>query len=71
MHNQKPQDLGFNRTGVKMSPMKFPKQLQGAASMTYPPSGSEEALAENRIRFMPEAEAVGSVPITASLKGAF
>ncbi|HXH76207.1 MAG TPA: ferritin-like domain-containing protein [Bacteriovoracaceae bacterium] len=69
MQNQA--ELGLNKTGVKMSPMDATEAVEGAMVYTNPPAGSEDALAENRIRYMRESDMVGTVPMPASLKGAF
>ena len=70
MDNQMSTELGRNRTGIKMSPFEATKTAEGAASFTEPTPGNENALAENRILYMREADPVGTVPLPGSLKGA-
>lgn len=72
MDNQKATDLGFNKTGIKMSPIEATKTAEGAAGKTVPPDGDGfEALKEMRIDYIKESEAVGTVPMPGTPKGMF
>ena len=52
-----------------MSPMEAAKTEKGAAEYTKPTRGSSEAIGENRIFYMREADPQGTLPIPPSLKG--
>jgi ferritin-like metal-binding protein YciE len=63
--------LGMNRTGRKMAPIESKKTAEGAAQLTLPPSSGEDniSIAENRSRYIMEAEPVGTVPLPGTLRG--
>ncbi len=70
MDNQKANELGMNRTGIKMSPLEAGKMAEGSLKMTIPPEGDGmNALSDIRIDYMKESRAVGTVPVPASPKG--
>jgi ferritin-like protein len=63
--------LGLNRTGAMMSPIDSAKTAEGAQTYTHPLSGDEyTGLGGNRIRYMKDSGALGTVPVPATLKGA-
>lgn len=62
-------EMGLNRTGTKMSPINSEKTIEGAERLTTPPPGTGSQIAENRIRYMKEADSIGSIPFPASIKG--
>jgi rubrerythrin len=63
-------DIGMNKTGVMMSPIDSTKSAEGAVELTTPPEGDASAFSENRIRYMKEAEPIGTLPMPGSVKGA-
>lgn len=67
-HNEE-QQLGMNKSGVMMAPKEAAKTEKGAAELTKPTPGSSEAIGENRIFYMSEADVQATLPIPASLKG--
>jgi rubrerythrin len=69
MDMQQNTKLGLNRTGRKMAPIEAKKSAEGAIRLTDPAEGDELSLAENRMRYMLEAEALGTIPLPANLKG--
>lgn len=72
MNNQMPAELGKNLTGAMMSPKDSVKTAEGAVELTQPVSeGDSTAIGLNRIRYMKEADPVGTVPMTGTLKGMF
>lgn len=71
MDNTMGTEIGMNRTGVKISPLDSSKTAAGAETFTVPTQGSEDALGLNRIRYMKEADPVGTVPMPGSIKGVF
>lgn len=63
--------MGMNRTGVQMSPFDTSAMQSGMpASMTPATPGDDSALAEMRSRYITEADALGSVPLPGTMKGA-
>jgi hypothetical protein len=64
------QNLGKNRTGIDASPIDSKKLLADVEELTLPPAGSIDDLGMNRLREMKEADAIGHVPMPASLRGA-
>lgn len=69
MHKDTNAEVGLNRTGVSISPVDSEKTIEGAERLTTPPPGDGSALAENRIRYMKEADPLGSIPIPVTIKG--
>ena len=69
MDNQMSTELGLNRTGAKIDSSEATKTAEGAASYTIPSPGTDDAIAQNRIRYMREADPVGTVPMPTSLRG--
>jgi len=63
--------LGMNRTGKDTAPLLSKEMLEGTEELTVAlyPEGDDQAIAENRIRYMRESDPVGSVPVPASVKG--
>jgi tRNA isopentenyl-2-thiomethyl-A-37 hydroxylase MiaE len=55
-------DPGLNRTGMKMSPADSEQLESGTSQMTNPPVGDASAIMANRIRFIQEADSIGSMP---------
>ncbi len=64
--------IGSNRTGIQTSPIDIEKMIAGMDSKLAEPSpaGDESAIAELRAAYISEADAVGSVPPPATVKGA-
>lgn len=62
-------ELGLNRTGTKMSPRNSEKTIKGAAKLTPPSEGDGSRLAENRIKYMKDADSIGSIPLPLTIKG--
>lgn len=72
MDSQKATQFGMNRTGVKISPMEATKTAEGAKKLTVPPEGDGfSAMADIRMSYMQETDAVGTVPAPTSVKGMF
>lgn len=72
MNNQMPVESGKNQTGIMFDLKEAQKTAKGAVELTQPVSdGDSSAIAMNRILYMKEADAVGTVPAPKSLKGAF
>lgn len=69
MKEQLRPEMGMNKTGIMMSPIDSAETREGAEEYTRPPLGDNSSIAENRIRFMQEADALGTVPMPATLKG--
>lgn len=69
MNHETNAELGLNRTGIKASPIDSEKTIKGAAKLTQASSGDGSTLAANRISYMKEAEAIGSIPIPISVRG--
>lgn len=69
MNHETNAELGINRTGTDMSPLDSSKTIEGARDLTNPTPGDGSALAENRMIYIKDAEALGSIPIPTSLKG--
>ena len=63
-------ELGLNKTGLQMSPGDMKKMLEVTELTTPSSEGSDQALAEIRLRYIAAADPVGSVPPPATLKGA-
>src|SRR5690606_28364782 len=62
--------LGMNRTGMQMSPIEGPNQVEYAASQPSGPDGSgANTLAAARAAYIQDAARVGSVPVPATGKG--
>ena len=53
---------GINRTGMMASLVDSLETKEGAENLTPPSEGSSSDLGENRIRYMREAEPIGSMP---------
>lgn len=71
MNNEMGTELGKNLTGTMMSPLNSVRTAEGAVELTNPvPEGSSNDFALNRIRYMKEADPVGTMPLPASIKGA-
>lgn len=69
MNRESNAELGLNRTGIKISPIDSEKTIKGAAKLTPVSPGDCSSLAENRILYMKDADAIGSIPLPLSLKG--
>lgn len=69
MNHESNAELGLNRTGTKMSPIESVKSIEGAQELTNPSSGDGSAITENRIAYIKEADAIGSIPIPTTVKG--
>jgi hypothetical protein len=69
MDKQTTPGIGMNRTGAMISPIDSIKTKEGAAELTEPSQGDSSAMAENRIVYMKEADAIGSIPIPMTFKG--
>lgn len=67
-HNEE-QQLGMNKSGTMMAPVESAKTVKGAAEYTHPTPGSSEAIGENRIFYMQEADVQATLPIPPSVKG--
>ncbi len=63
--------VGMNRTGMQMSPFETSSMQAGMpASMTPATPGDDTALAAMRSSYIAEADAIGSVPVPATVQGA-
>lgn len=62
-------EIGMNKTGIMMSPIDSAEMREGAEEFTIPPEGDSSAIAENRIAYMKTADALGTVPMPATVKG--
>ncbi|HJV88006.1 MAG TPA: ferritin-like domain-containing protein [Noviherbaspirillum sp.] len=63
--------VGMNRTGVQMSPFETSTMQAGMpASMTPATPGDDTALADMRSQYITDADAIGSVPVPATVQGA-
>lgn len=62
--------IGKNKTGIAMSPKDAVKSIEGAKELTPVDPANLQTIGENRVRFMREAEPLGSVPVPTTLKGA-
>ena len=67
--------MGMNRTGVQMSPMDVKQMQQDAGSLsslqdTQVDVGSEFDVVAMRLKYIREADPVGSVPLPGTMKGA-
>ncbi|TFW09885.1 ferritin-like domain-containing protein [Oxalobacteraceae bacterium OM1] len=61
----------MNRTGVQMSPLDSMEMTKDVPPSMMPSTpGDESALAEMRGRYIAEADAIGSVPLPGTMKGA-
>jgi hypothetical protein len=60
--------LGKNRTGIALSPIDKKAMLE-VTQLTVPPPGDEHDLADARTEYIEESEAIGTVPLPASMKG--
>jgi len=67
-HESNP-SLGINRTGVSISPIDSHRTIKGAQELRPISEGNASGIAENRIRYIREAESMGSIPIPLTLKG--
>ena len=65
---ENPTKLGINRTGIQMSPL-LTEEMVKHAGKTVPPPGDAQALARLRGDYIAEADALGSVPVPATVKG--
>lgn len=62
---------GMNRTGVQMSPLETSDMTQAASRSMMPATpGDDSALAALRAGYIEQSEAIGSVPIPGTIKGA-
>ncbi|HEX2573324.1 MAG TPA: ferritin-like domain-containing protein [Polyangia bacterium] len=66
---KKPTDIGFNRTGISLSPIDSKLVIEGAVAGTPNPVTMPNELTEFRATFSRESEPVGTMPPPASLKG--
>lgn len=71
MENSESTELGMNRTGAKISPLESVKTAEGAQNLTVPSPGNINGIHENRIRYIRDADPIGTVPMPATLSGAF
>ncbi|WPU63875.1 ferritin-like domain-containing protein [Peredibacter starrii] len=62
---------GINRTGMMSSLVDSLETKEGAETLTSPSAGFSSELGENRIRYMREAEPIGSMPKPGKTKGLF
>ncbi|WP_408096892.1 ferritin-like domain-containing protein [Peredibacter sp. HCB2-198] len=62
---------GINRTGMMASLVDSLETKEGAEALTPPSEGFSSDLGENRIRYMREAEPIGSMPKPGKTKGLF
>lgn len=62
--------IGMNRTGIQMSPFDTGAMQSPPASEIPATPGSDAALAQMRSSYIAEADAIGSVPVPATLTGA-
>jgi ferritin-like protein len=69
MKEQLRPELGMNKTGIMMSPIDSAETREGAEEYTHPPEGDSSLIAENRIRYMKDADSLGTVPMPATMKG--
>jgi len=69
MNHESNSDLGLNRTGTKISSQDSIKTIESARALSRPSPGDCSAIAENRILYIKEADAIGAVPMPTSLKG--
>ncbi|MGH8176373.1 MAG: ferritin-like domain-containing protein [Steroidobacter sp.] len=60
--------LGANRTGLQMSPMHSKEMIENVDAVAADPTESQ-ALAETRREYILEADALGSIPAPATVKG--
>ena len=67
-HNEE-QQLGMNKSGTMMAPIESAKTEKGAAQYTQPTAGSSDAIGENRLFYMKDADVQVTLPISPSLKG--
>lgn len=62
--------MGMNRTGTALSPIDSKKMREGVGRYCVHERGGERGIAETRVRYLKEAESIGSIPIPTTLKGA-
>ncbi len=62
--------VGMNRTGIQMSPIDSKRMQDVDPSLQGDEAGDESALADLRSDYIANADALGSVPIPATLTGA-
>lgn len=61
--------LGMNRTGVQMAPKLTQEMLEGARQAGLAAEGDASALHAARLKYIQEADLLGSVPVPGSAKG--
>jgi rubrerythrin len=61
--------LGTNRTGTQTSPKMTEEQIEATRLFRPDVEGDASRITEERIKFMQEAEPLGTVPIPATAKG--
>jgi rubrerythrin len=62
--------MGMNRTGIQMSPADSKAMQEVAPTMAGDDGGDQSALADMRNDYIANADALGSVPLPATLSGA-
>ena len=67
--NNKPTDLGKNRTGMDMCSRKLRDSVLEAATMMPTSIGDEQSLAAFRASYIEAAGPIGNVPVPSTLKG--
>ncbi|MEI2418437.1 ferritin-like domain-containing protein [Orrella sp. JC864] len=61
--------LGMNRTGMQMAPFEGPQQVEHAQDAPAEPMLGRQTLAQERGRYIQEADRLGSVPLPGTVKG--
>jgi hypothetical protein len=64
-------EVGRIRTGIMMSPLDAKNAIVGAANYTTPLEGDSSLIGDNRIQYMGETGALGTVPLPTTPRGPF